>query len=329
MVKVSVIIPCYNAEKYILEAIDSILNQSYENIEVIVVDDCSTDKSLSLLSTIKSDKLKILQLERNSGYANALIKGISITQGRYIARMDADDISVKTRIEKQVKVLNDFPDIAFVSSDRFRILPSGKGYVSNTKYNEELVVQTWNDLIENKRIFVDAGTMFSKDKYLSVGGYRNYQRSGMDVDLWLRLLEKYKPALAFASPLYGHRLLPGSIIFSKNTNSINQIPRKLSILRKEKGIEIGEDLKFINTIKIENQEVAVSNENINIGMAATCLYFKDFNGSLAFFNAARILGNRNVFFTLGLILKKVIQKKLKTDVVKYNILNVYEDKIKI
>jgi len=317
MVKVSVVIPCYNAEKYILSAIDSILNQSYENIEVIVVDDCSTDKSSSLLTSIKSDKVRIIQLEKNSGYANALIKGISIAQGHYIARMDADDISVKTRIEKQVKVLNDFPDIAFVSSDRFRILPSGKGYVSNTKYNEEFVVQTWYDLIENKRIFVDPGTMFSKDKYLSVGGYRNYQRSGMDVDLWLRLLEKYKPALTFTSPLYGHRLLPESIIFSKNTNNINQIPRKLSVLRKEKGIEIGEDLKFIDTIKIENQEVAVSNDNINIGMAALCLVFKDSKGALAFFKYGFEISDKSFFTILIMFFKKYFQKLRNPEVVAF------------
>jgi glycosyltransferase involved in cell wall biosynthesis len=317
MVKVSVIIPCYNAEKYILEAIDSILNQSYENIEIIVVDDCSTDKSLSLLSSIKSDKLKILQLERNSGYANALIKGIDIAIGDYIARMDADDISVKTRIEKQVKVLNDFHDIAFVSSNRFRILPSGKGYMTNTKYNEELVVQTWDNLIENKRIFVDAGTMFSKDKYLSVGGYRNYQRSGMDVDLWLRLLEKYKPALAFTSPLYGHRLLPESIIFSKNTNNINQIPRRLSVLRKEKGIAIGEDLKFIDTIKIANQELAVSNESINIGMAALCLVFKDFKGAVAFFRCGFEISNKNFVVVFIVLLKKYFQKLRNLEVVAF------------
>lgn len=315
MNKVSVVIPCYNAEKYILFAVNSILNQTYKNIEIIIVDDCSKDNSLKILNSIQNSKIKIISLEKNEGYANALIRGISCASGTYIARMDADDISTTTRIEEQVNLLNNNPECAFVGTNRFRILPSGKGYISGQKFSKPFIEQSWEDVIENKRIFVDPGNMFSIEKYKSVGGYRNYQRSGMDVDLWLRLLEKFQPALVFTSPLYGHRLMPNSIIFSNNTNKINQIPRKLAVLRKEKNVAIGDDLEYIN--KIETQSITVSNDIINIGMTANCLYFNDFKGAFLFFKSGVKISKKNFFSLLISVIKKYFQKIKENNLKEY------------
>jgi glycosyltransferase involved in cell wall biosynthesis len=286
MAEVSIVIPCYNAEKYIFSAIESILNQSFTDLEVIVVDDKSTDGSLQALKKIVDKRLKIIALKQNSGYPTAMKIGIENASGTYIARMDADDISTKNRIEIQLNVLKQSPNVAFVSSNRFRILPSGEAYINSQNFQTETIVETWENLIENKRFFVDAGTLFSKQKYLDVGGYRTYQRSGMDVDLWLRLLEKNQPAIVLTASLYGHRLLPESIIFSEGTSEKNQIPRDLAKFRIENKVMIGDDIKqFVFERKISSSN-SDSNLNINTGMAATCLYFFDFRGAYDFYNSA-------------------------------------------
>jgi len=104
---ISVIMPCYNSEDYIEEAIESILNQTYNNIEVIIADDCSTDKSFDLIKryTKKDKRVRCFKNKKNIGCTKTLNKLIEQTKGQYIARMDADDISFEDRIEKQFKLL--------------------------------------------------------------------------------------------------------------------------------------------------------------------------------------------------------------------------------
>ncbi|WP_318466386.1 glycosyltransferase family 2 protein [Photobacterium leiognathi] len=109
---VSVILPVYNAEKYLYEALSSIVEQTYANLEIIVINDGSTDKSLSIIKefTMVDERIKIINRE-NKGLIYSLNEAISISTGKYIARMDADDISLPLRIEKQVQLLETGYDI--------------------------------------------------------------------------------------------------------------------------------------------------------------------------------------------------------------------------
>ena len=105
---VSVIIPVYNAEKYLSAAILSILNQTYKNLEIILLDDGSTDSSFDIIEDFKNrDKRVIIFQNDHSGIPNVLNKGIELAQGKYIARMDADDISTPSRIEKQISKISE------------------------------------------------------------------------------------------------------------------------------------------------------------------------------------------------------------------------------
>ncbi|PHS55456.1 MAG: glycosyl transferase [Alteromonas sp.] len=99
---ISIVIPVYNAERFIEKAIESICNQSYKNIEIIVIDDGSIDESLQIIKSIRDDRIKIISRE-NRGLIASLNEGINLSRGSYIARMDADDISSPIRIEQQVK----------------------------------------------------------------------------------------------------------------------------------------------------------------------------------------------------------------------------------
>lgn len=102
---VSVVIPAYNAKSYIRAAVDSMLNQTYVNIEVIVIDDGSTDGTLEVLSDINDARLKIFKNDKNMKIVATLNKGMKIAAGKYIARMDADDYSYPDRILKQVNFM--------------------------------------------------------------------------------------------------------------------------------------------------------------------------------------------------------------------------------
>jgi glycosyltransferase involved in cell wall biosynthesis len=111
--KVSVILPVYNAEKYVGKAIQSILNQTHKNLELVIINDGSTDKSLKIINKYKKSDDRIVLIDReNRGLVSTLNEALKLSTGEYIMRMDADDISVDTRIELQLNVFKMNPSCA-------------------------------------------------------------------------------------------------------------------------------------------------------------------------------------------------------------------------
>lgn len=110
---ISVIMPCYNREKYVVEAIESILNQTYSNFEFIIIDDCSTDNTFEVVKEYakKDNRIIALRNDKNYSIVHSLNKGIKLARGKYIARMDDDDISLPKRFEKQVEFLENNEDV--------------------------------------------------------------------------------------------------------------------------------------------------------------------------------------------------------------------------
>ena len=124
--KVSVITPMYNCEKFISETIESVLNQTYTNWEMIIIDDCSTDKSKQIVKQyIERDKrIRLIALNENSGAAVARNKGIEVSSGRFIAFLDGDDLWEPNKLEKQIQFMTE-KNIGFSFSnirnwDRFK-----------------------------------------------------------------------------------------------------------------------------------------------------------------------------------------------------------------
>ncbi len=108
---VSVIMSSYNTpEEFLRPAIESILNQTYQNFEFIIIDDCSTDNSLSIIESYSDKRIRIIRNEHNLGITKSLNKGLAVAKGEFVARMDADDISLENRFEKQVNFLENHPD---------------------------------------------------------------------------------------------------------------------------------------------------------------------------------------------------------------------------
>ena len=124
---ISVIMPAYNAEKYIGEAIESILNQTLKDFELIIVNDASTDSTGNIIKSYaeKDSRIVVLVNENNLNIAGSLNRGISVAKGTFIARMDADDIALPERLEMQAKVMSENPQVAVVGNDIQLINESG------------------------------------------------------------------------------------------------------------------------------------------------------------------------------------------------------------
>ncbi len=114
--RVSVIMPVYNGERYLAEAIDSVINQTYEDWELIVVDDGSLDASVSIVESYEDLRIRLIKNPQNVGVAKSLNRAIEASNGQYIARMDSDDICMPDRLQTQVSYLRQNPDVMLVGS---------------------------------------------------------------------------------------------------------------------------------------------------------------------------------------------------------------------
>ncbi len=129
---VSVVIPVHNGEEYIKESIDSCINQDYPNIEIIVVDDKSTDNTLDILREY-AERIRVIPVEKQNGLGNVINIGIRASQGKYIARMDADDVMYPTRISKQVEYLESNPKCVAVGG-QIDIIDSNSKITGHREY---------------------------------------------------------------------------------------------------------------------------------------------------------------------------------------------------
>ncbi len=121
---VSVIIPCYNAEKYVEQAVRSIMNQTYKNLEILITDDCSTDASFAILQKLAEEdaRIKLFRNTENQKIVRTLNALVERATGKYMARMDADDISLAKRFERQAAFLEANPDIAICGTNAWHTL---------------------------------------------------------------------------------------------------------------------------------------------------------------------------------------------------------------
>ena len=179
---VSVLIPCYNVERYVEESIKSILKQTYRNLEIIAINDCSTDRTGELLQAMaaKDSRVSVFTNEKNLKLIQTLNKGISLCKGDYIARMDADDISLPTRIEKEVAFLEKHTDHDIVSTQFYAFRsenPNKKDLNHSPTHDRELRGYMLfrsgichPAVMIRKRVFSELGLKFEPE-YLHVEDY--------------------------------------------------------------------------------------------------------------------------------------------------------------
>lgn len=220
--QISVILPVYNAEKYLRESIDSVLNQTYTNFELIIINDGSTDDSENIILSYDDSRINYIK-KNNSGISETLVQGIQLSNGKYIARMDADDIAFSTRFLKQVTFLEKNKEYILVGSAVHYIDDSGKFVGRSIPYMSDSSIK-YN--LRFGSVIAHPSVMFLKEAYLKTHGY-NKEIKGMFEDylLWLEMSKQGK-FYNFHSPLIAYRINNNSWYFKINQEELGVLMRK-------------------------------------------------------------------------------------------------------
>lgn len=205
--QITIGIPVYNGEKYIRQAIESVLTQTSTDFELIVTDDGSTDNTIQILNGIKDSRLKVASDGTNRGIAYRLNQQIASAKGKYFFRMDADDMMMPYRLEKQVAILDNHPDIDVVGGQAIVIGENnemlGKRAISDVNFKNS------NDYFKGAR-FIHP-TVAGRIEWFRKWGYSNNMSGNEDLDLWIRSYKDSKffdiqePVLFYRDP-YKFRL---------------------------------------------------------------------------------------------------------------------------
>jgi glycosyltransferase involved in cell wall biosynthesis len=216
----TVLMSVYNDEVFVKEAIDSILPQLTSDIELLIIDDSSTDRSSKILQDFESQYLQIrlIKNEQNRGLGYCLAIGTEKAKGKYIIRMDADDICLPDRLSKQISFLEQNPDIDIVGGSAIEIDEKGnKGLIRQMPLShQEIIKVIWANP------FIHSTVAFRREKILNVGNYDAQIRRRQDYDLWFRCA---KQGLQFANlpePLIYYRFTANSHKKQRLNQAIDQ-----------------------------------------------------------------------------------------------------------
>lgn len=289
MCKISVIMPVYNGEKYLKEAIDSVLSQTFKDFELIIINDCSTDTTIDVINSYNDERIILINNEENLGIAKNLNKGIEISKGKYIARMDADDICYSHRLERQYNFMEKNRDIGMCGSnvelftnDTIRL------HVCPQQHNEIKVLQIFNSAFTHPAVMINKEIL---DKYNL--RYDEFYEGMEDYELWIRMSRVTKLA-NIDEVLLKYRIHANQV----TKNITNQQLEKMKLIRTRTLNEI--DFNFTD----EDAELLL--------LYCTQDIFNYENKILKVFDLfERIIKNNNK--------SKVYDKKILKDVISYNI----------
>jgi glycosyltransferase EpsE len=203
--KISVIMGIYNCEDTLSEALDSLMNQTHQDFEVIMCDDGSKDNTYAIAQTFVErwpEKFVLLKNEQNQGLNKSLNRCLAAARGEYIARMDGDDISLPTRFEKEVAALDLHPEFAVVSTPMIYFDQNG-----DWRTGTAIEYPTTKDFIGHAPFFCHAPCMIRKSVFLEVDGYSEDPRTLRfeDCNLWFKIYAKGYMGFNLQEPLYKMR----------------------------------------------------------------------------------------------------------------------------
>jgi len=190
-IKVSIIIPTYNCSSLLERAIKSVLAQTYENWELIIVDDGSTDGTKDLVANFRKIEPRIKYIWQNNSGAPARPRntGIKSASGEYIAFLDHDDEWLPNKLEKQVALLENSPEIAFVSCNVIVVSPKRSELISSPKYKGENFLKK---MLEKNLILTASSVVVRREIFDKVGLFDETLKFADDWDMWVRIALKYK-----------------------------------------------------------------------------------------------------------------------------------------
>ncbi len=239
---VSVVMPVFNGSEYLSLAVESILAQSFSDLEFLIVDDGSTDDSLEILRRYESQdsRIKIISRE-NTGMPRALNEGISLARGPFVARMDADDIAEPSRILKQVHYLQGHRECVAVGSALVFIDPDGEilAEQKTPESHEELLERLW----QGDSALPHPTAMIRRDVLSAVGGYREAFAIAQDLDLWLRLSEIGRLA-NLPQALLRYRLHAASLTSTRRAQQLAEAEQIVRDAYQRRGQPVPEDFQL-------------------------------------------------------------------------------------
>lgn len=214
-IEISVVVPLYNKKQSVLETMKSALNQKFDNYEIIVVDDGSTDHSAELVETIKDEKLKLYR-KKNTGVSDTRNFGIDKAQGDYIAFLDADDLWDDLYLERLHRMIESAPECGMFAQN-FKVV-SKQNIESAPEQPEPAPIEiypNWEEFFFQKT-FRTSAIAVHKEKFLQSGGFDTSLTIGEDLEAWLRISLKYPVCyldechvqIIFYSKEYHSRIVP-------------------------------------------------------------------------------------------------------------------------
>jgi len=190
---VSVVVTCWNRKKYIRQSLDSVAQQSYQNIEIIIVDDGSTDGTLGVIRRWKAGLTRHLQsrvvvvaLPRNTGYPGALTTAMYMAKGEFIAVQDSDDVSHRERLRKQVHYLRKHPNVGLVGTN-YRIIRHGKVISTNPNWLAYGSHEIRKSYARGAHCITCGSLLFRRPLFDKLGGFTRRVKGAEDYDFIARV----------------------------------------------------------------------------------------------------------------------------------------------
>jgi glycosyltransferase involved in cell wall biosynthesis len=234
---VSVLMPVYNAERFLLAAINSILNQTFKDFEFIIIDDGSTDRSLDIIGKFKDERIHVISLGNNNGITAVLNLGLNHVRGDYVARMDADDIALPDRLAKQVEFLDTHADNVAVGSRVLLIDPDGWPIRPFSEHTSHQAIDQAHLCGEGGSAICHPSVLMRTQAVKQIDGYRTKFRSAQDIDLFLRLAEI--GLLANLPEIFlKYRMHPKSIGHSRNIEQKQSVRLAIAEAYERRGIPL-------------------------------------------------------------------------------------------
>jgi glycosyltransferase involved in cell wall biosynthesis len=223
---ISVVLPVYNVEKYIKECMDSILNQTLQDFEVLVIDDSSTDNTLKIIESYKDSRIVIIKKETNRGLVSSLNLGFEVARGKYIARVDGDDINALDRFQKQIQFLELNKHIDICGSALKLIDENECKIVTYPRTDEEIKAK----LLISCSI-AHPTIILRKEAFYNINYDINYKHAE-DYELWSRIIETHR-FYNLQEVLYYYRVHEEQVsLLFKKQQLANDISIKLRLFKK-------------------------------------------------------------------------------------------------
>lgn len=312
--RITVLMTLFNGERYLREAIESILNQTYGDFEFLIIDDASTDSSKNIILSYNDSRIRLIVNEINIGFVLSLNKGLQLAKGKYIARMDADDAAIETRLEKQLDYISNNSNVGLVTCCWETIDEESN---SIFKQNEILNFEERYYVLHFKNCIVHSSVLFNKKLVLNLGGYNKDFATCEDYDLWCRIanvskIEQVEDILVkwrynksgISNRSSQKQDLCAQNVFSNNIKVlISNNDGIIDYLDSRNYYFINTRKYFLNLMKIHEviYNKALLNNNVNLDILEEIFVFRIFMNMLYLIKKRRFLV---LFFFLRTLLNK-------------------------